>query len=149
VFPPLLTLWLWRIRSLAAAIAIIGLVGLSIRSEYLRLAETIAAVRAHTPDFVVSYSRRIAGVGPLVPTHGTLGYLSDQTDTGQFFATQYLLAPLAVIKGDQADWVIVNNHPPGITDNPGTSYTESDKPDGSKIYDFGNGIQLIDKRPGR
>lgn len=147
--PPTSRGWLRRLRSLAAAIAVIGLVALSIRSEYYMLRERISSIGAHTPDFVVAYSRRIAGVSPLVPTHGTLGYVSDQTDSGQFFATQYLLAPLAVIKGDQADWVLVNNHPAGIADNPGTSYTESEKPNGFKIYDFGNGIQLVDKRQGR
>jgi len=138
-----------RMRAVAALLGVALLVVISVRSAYLRLRESVGASRAHTVDFVVAYNRRIQGVRPLLPASGKLGYVSDQDDTGQFFATQYLLAPWAVVNGDQSDWVLINNHPLKTSDAPGTSYSISDNPDGARTYDFGNGIKLIDKRPGR
>ncbi|HEY6329536.1 MAG TPA: hypothetical protein VI756_09365 [Blastocatellia bacterium] len=142
-------LWIARLRTIASMLGVLVLVCLSIRSAYLRLRGSIKVYKAGTPDFVVAYGHRIIGVKSLLPPSGTLGYLSDQSDTGQFFATQYLLSPWAVVNGDQTDWVLVNDHPAGISGQPGNSYTLSVRPDGSKVCDFGNGIMLIDKRASR
>lgn len=137
-----------QVRQVASLLAVGFLVFICLRSGYLRTQESLRSYESHASDFVVSFSQRIQGVRELLPKSGTLGYISDQKDTGQFFATQYLLAPWAVIDGDQADWVLINDHPPNAS-APSTGYLLSENSDGSKVYDFGNGIKLIDKRPAR
>jgi hypothetical protein len=149
-------LWKSRIRLSRAIIALFAsaaLVVVCIRSEYLMLKIARRAVKSNTQDFVVSYSRRLDVLKPLLPERGLIGYRSDRTDAGEFFATQYLLEPLVVVdlaaaNNDAPEVTIINNHVSSPASNaPGANYTTSDQPDGSRAYDFSNGMRLIDRRP--
>jgi hypothetical protein len=135
------------LRHYAAILGVFLLAGLSAHSAVSALRETWRNFKAGTPDFAVAYSQRISGVKALLPERCTIGYVSDNNDEGEFYLTQYLLVPRILKKGDAPDLVLVNNHLPGNSRRPdGADYTASEQPDGTKVYDFGNGVKLIDRR---
>jgi hypothetical protein len=102
--------------------------------------------KAGTPDFAVAYRERLTPARALLPDHGTVGYISDSNDEGEFYLTQYLVVPLVLEKGQRPDLVLVNNHVAKATLAEDGVYRVSRLPDGSAVYDFGNGIKLIDRR---
>lgn len=136
-------------RSLRSYIAIVGvfvLAGASAHSGALALRDTRRAFKAGVPDFAVAYRLKLKGVRALLPERGTVGYLSDSNDEGEFYLTQYLLVPLILEKGQRPDLILVNNHVAKSAPIETQSYTASQVADGSEVYDFGNGIKLIDRR---
>ena len=82
----------------------------------------------------------------MLPGRGTVGYVSDSNDEGEFYLTQYLVVPLVLEKGQRPDLVLVNNHIAQATRAEDDVYRVSRLADGSAVYDFGNGIKLIDRR---
>src|SRR5262249_44886634 len=137
---------LTKLRYYAAIFGVVALAGAAARSGALALRDTWRSFKAGTPDFAVAYRDRIKGVRALLPARGTVGYVTDSNDEGEFYLTQYLLVPLILEKGQRPDLVLVNNH---VARNPGTpaaDYIVSELGNGSKVYEFENGINLIDRR---
>jgi hypothetical protein len=126
-------------------LGVLVLAGASAHSGALALRDTWRSFQAGVPDFAVAYSQRVKGAKALLPERGTVGYMSDSSDEGEFYLTQYLLVPLVLEKGQRPDLVLVNNHIARAAPLEG-GYIASQLADGSKVYDFGNGIKLIDRR---
>jgi hypothetical protein len=137
---------LGRLRCFAALFAVILLAGVSAHSGALALRETGRQFKAGTPDFAVAYAAKLAPARAVLPDHGTLGYVSDSSDEGEFYLTQYLVVPLVLKKSPTPDIVLVNNHVAKPTPAEIGVYRVSRLADGSAEYDFGNGMLLIDRR---
>jgi len=139
-----------RVTGPLALLAVILLAVASARSGALALRDTWRTFKAGTSDFAVAYRDRIQPARPLLPARGTIGYISDSNDEGEFYLTQYLLVPLILEKGQRPDLILINNHVNNhAASSPGTGandYAILESADGSKVYDFGNGIKLIDRR---
>ena len=135
-----------RVRSWAAFLAVLVLAAASAQSGALALRDTRRVFKAGTPDFAVAYRRKLNPALALLPDHGTVGYVSDSNDQGEFYLTQYLVVPLVLEKGQRPDLVLVNNHSSKSTANEDGVYTVSRLANGPTVYDFGNGIKLIDRR---
>jgi len=139
--------WFAGLRPRAAILGAVMLAAACAHSGILALRDTWRVFRSGPPDFAVAYSQRLKGVKPLLPAAGAVGYLSDSDDQGEFYLTQYLLVPLILEKGQRPDLVLVNNHAGrGGAAASEAGYTASRLADGSQVYDFGNGIKLIDRR---
>jgi hypothetical protein len=139
---------LGTLRHYAALLGVVLLAVISAHSAVWALRETRRTFKAGTPDFAVAYRQKVIRVKALLPERGTVGYLSDYSDEGEFYLTQYLLVPLILKKGAAADLVLVNNHVASKTGRPDDAgYSTSEQKDGSTVYDFGNGVYLIDRRP--
>jgi hypothetical protein len=134
------------IRVYAAIIGIAVLSAASVHSEFHALRDTWRTYKAGTQDFAVGYRQKLSGVKTLLPERGTVGYVSDSNDEGESFVTQYFVVLLVLEKGERPDLVLVNNHVPKTRPGEGEGYTASMLADGSMVYDFGNGIKLIDRR---
>ena len=135
-----------RLRCFAALLAAILLAGVSAHSGALALRDTLRLFKAGTPDFAVAYAAKLAPARAVLPGRGTVGYVSDSNDEGEFYLTQYLVVPLVLEKGQRPDLVLVNNHVAQATRAEDGVYRVSRLADGSAVYDFGNGIKLIDRR---
>src|SRR5262245_51402581 len=135
-----------KLRYYAAILGVVLLAGASVHSGALALRDTWLTFKAGTPDFAVAYRKRIKGVRALLPAQGTVGYITDSNDEGEFYLTQYLLVPLILEKGQRPDLILVNNHTRPVPDTRTDDYLVSESGDGSRVYDFGNGIKLIDRR---
>jgi hypothetical protein len=138
-----------RIHRYSAIVAIVVLVSGCVRSALLEVRSAVDSYRKGTLDFAVAYGRRIQGVKSLLPPDVTVGYVSDQSDLGEYFLTQYFLVPLVVVQGDRADFLVVNNHPADASGKPPGPPSVSEIRGGPRSYDFGDGIRLVDQRPSR
>jgi hypothetical protein len=138
-----------RLRCWAAILAVLVLTAASAQSGALALRDTWRLFKAGTPDFAVAYRQKLTPAMALLPDRGTVGYLSDSNDQGEFYLTQYLVVPLVLEKGQRPDLVLVNNHASKTTATDDAVYTVSRLADGSAVYDFGNGMKLIDRRQKR
>lgn len=140
---------LYRLNTLrfaAAMLAVILLAGASVQSGVLALRDTWRSFKAGTPDFAVAYRQKLSGAMGSLPKRGTIGYVSDSNDEGEFYLTQYLVVPLILEKGQRPELVLVNDHVATGMSPSREGYTVSRLADGSMVYDFGNGIKLIDRR---
>ena len=137
---------LGRLRCFAALLAAVLLAGASAHSGALALRDTWRIFKAGTPDFAVAYAAKLAPARAVLPDRGTVGYVSDSNDEGEFYLTQYLVVPLVLEKGQRPDLVLVNNHVANPTSTEDRVYRVSRLADGSAVYDFGNGMLLIDRR---
>jgi hypothetical protein len=87
---------------------------------------------------VGGYERRYAGIRPLLPRRGVVGYLSDRMDAGeQYFLTQYALVPL-VVSRSPGHAVVVGNF-----FDPGTGPTLAREHGLVVVRDFGEGLLLL------
>src|SRR5215470_7842545 len=134
------------VRGCAAIIAVVAMVAASIHSGAHALRDTWRLFKAGTPDFAIAYAAKLAPARAVLPDRGTLGYVSDSNDQGEFYLTQYLVVPLVLEKGQRPDLVLVNNHVAKATPTADGVYRVSRLDDGSTVYDFGNGTKLIDRR---
>jgi hypothetical protein len=135
-----------KLRWYAAVLAVALLAVASAHSGALALRDTWRLSGAGTPDFAVAYRQRLTGAIALLPERRAVGYVSDFNDEGEFYLTQYLIVPRVLEKGQRPDLVLVNNHVATGTAPGAQGYTASQLADGSVLYDFGNGIKLIDRR---
>src|SRR5262249_54420063 len=133
-------------RFASAIVAVIWLAGASAHSGILALRDTWRTFEGGTLDFAVAHRQRVMRATTLLPERGTVGYISDSNDEGEFYLTQYLIVPRVLEKGQRPDLVLVNNHLAKGNPVEGEGYTCSLLADGSMVYDFGNGIKLIDRR---
>jgi hypothetical protein len=134
------------LRCCAAIVAVFLLALASVHSGFRALRDTWRLFKAGTPDFAVAYRAKLTPARALLPDRGTLGYISDSNDEGEFYLTQYLVVPLVLEKGQSPDLVLVNNHVANATPGEDGVYRVSRLPDGSAVYNFGNGMMLIDRR---
>jgi hypothetical protein len=144
--PPKMNIRLNTLRCSAAIVAVFVLALASAHSGFRALRDTWRVFKAGTQDFAVAYSLKLSRAKPLLPDRGTLGYISDSNDEGEFYLTQYLVLPLVLEKGQRPDLVLVNNHVAKTTPSEDGVYTVSRLADGSAVYDCGNGVKLIDRR---
>lgn len=91
-------------------------------------------------DVAVAGERRFDGLRAALPTRGTVGYLSDTTDRGRYFLTQYFLAPLVIAPDAQRELVVAN-------------YSSRATAEGlaavnnlTVVRDFGNGVALLTRK---
>src|SRR5215471_11533288 len=134
------------VRRYAAIIALVAMVVASVHSGTLALRDTWRLFKAGTPDFAVAYRQKLGPARAVLPDRGTVGYVSDSNDQGEFYLTQYLVVPLVLEKGQRPDLVLVNNHAAKAAPAEDSVYRVSRLADGSAVYDFGNGMMLIDRR---
>jgi hypothetical protein len=90
-----------------------------------------------------AYERRLSSIATLLPRHGTIGYVSVSLRSKEWLWTQYLLAPVIIKASPEPELVILDRGPSG-SQGDGT-YTVEEH-DGMKLYDFGTGIYLEDRR---
>jgi hypothetical protein len=63
------------------------------------------------PDHVTLYEHRFSALRPLLPPHGTVGYVMDQDFRDydeKWVAVQYALAPVLVARGSHYDLIVGN-----------------------------------------
>ena len=87
---------------------------------------------------VGGYERRYAGIRPLLPRRGVVGYLSDRMDAHeQYVLTQYALVPLVVSRSPEHAVVVGNFF------DPRTGPTLARKHGLVVVRDFGQGLLLL------
>jgi hypothetical protein len=96
---------------------------------------------------MAAYQQRLSSIKTLLPDEGVIGYTSVDPDRGeQAFFTQYFLAPVIVVNSTGPELVVLNGlSSQPAADHPTGSYTVAEH-DGLKLYDFGTGIYLEDRR---
>ncbi len=95
-------------------------------------------------DEISVYQRRMELLRPVLPARGVVGYLGDPAPTAEgalqhfrrYLLAQYSLAPLLVLEGTKAEF-LVGNFYPGTTPAP---------PPGFRVArDFGDGLMLFER----
>jgi hypothetical protein len=133
----------WRARLTTAATATLLILALWASVSNLRGWQREGSWVAMEID---AYERRLSSIRTFLPKHGTVGYVSVFPQSKEPVWTQYLLAPLVVVASSEPEFVILDR---GVSDSPderkdgGYSVEEHD---GMKLYDFGTGIYLEDRR---
>ncbi len=90
------------------------------------------------------YEERFAALRKALPRRGAVGYFDDEPNPqyawGDYFATQYVLAPLVVLRSPEAHLVVGNFVVAG--EAPGRSWPVGLVP----VQDFGNGVILFEMK---
>jgi hypothetical protein len=94
---------------------------------------------------MTAYERKLSSTKSLMPDRGVVGYTTDNGPLREFFWTQYFLAPLIVVRSAEPQLVVLNRHSPDAVDPPDQNYAVEEH-NGMKLYDFGTGIYLEDRR---
>ena len=134
-----------RVRHLAAKAAVAVLILFALLSNLHWLLQA-----AFDPDFprsdrISQYERRFEGLKKILPTHGVVGYLSHRqaqdirfdTETAEFYLTQYALAPLIVIYSSERAFVLGNFGASRVDPEIFTDHNLM------QLRDFGNGVMLF------
>lgn len=95
-------------------------------------------------DEISVYQRRMELLRPVLPARGVVGYLGDPTPTAagalqhfrRYLLAQYSLAPLLVLEGTEAEFVVGNFYP-GTTPAPPPGFR--------MVRDFGEGLMLFER----
>jgi hypothetical protein len=90
-----------------------------------------------------AYERRLSSIATLLPRDGTIGYVSVSLRSKEWLWTQYLLAPLIIKASPEPELVILDRGP---SESQGDGAYTVEEHDGMKLYDFGTGIYLEDRR---
>lgn len=133
----------WRARLTTAATATLLILGLWASVSNLRAWQREGSWVAMEID---AYERRLSSIRTLLPRHGTIGYVSVFPQSKEPVWTQYLLAPLVLVASSDPELVILDR---GVSDSPDERKDgrySVEEHDGMKLYDFGTGIYLEDRR---
>jgi hypothetical protein len=91
------------------------------------------------------YLARFDGIKKVLPRHGVVCYVTDSGDSfagkKHYFLAQYALAPLIVRTASDCD--------PLIGDFPASTVASIDNRQFAVLEDFGNGLMLLRRNPGR
>jgi hypothetical protein len=96
---------------------------------------------------LAAYERRLSNIKMLLPDHGVIGYTAGEPlRMAQLARTQYFMAPLIVLDSPEPEIVLWNLYSLDPNDErPYESYKVEGHA-GMKVYDFGTGIYLEDRR---
>jgi hypothetical protein len=94
---------------------------------------------------IAAYERKLSSIKSLMPDRGVIGYTTDNGPLREFFWTQYFLAPLIVVRSAEPPLVVLNRHNPDPVEPQDQNYSVEEH-NGMKLYDFGTGIYLEDRR---
>ena len=83
-----------KIRIVMAVIILI-----SLHSNAKNCVEEIALFNKRLSDEVSSYDRVFGTLKPLLPSHGSVGYITDMEDVKPFYLAQYALSPIFLERG--------------------------------------------------
>jgi hypothetical protein len=133
------------IRSLTANATLILLLLTLARSSRRLLIDSLHALSRPEGDEVSAYERRFEEIKPLLPTHGRVCYLDDNTgsveEIAQYYQAQYALSPRLVVRGTDCRLVIVNSSN-GHVSGPSSPA----KPIFMLVHDYGAGLALWERR---
>jgi hypothetical protein len=136
----------WRCFRILAAMGLLTVVSLVSSGITIRQAVPLILERRFRPDPTTSNEARLAGIRGALPAHGVVGYLASASlqkapesarALEQFYATQYSLAPLIVLKDAQQP-LVVANVASGTVAQALTNY-----PQLVPLRDFGHGVVLL------
>ena len=121
------------------ALALLGLTALLTNLSYLRESRW-GTPSSPSPSKFAAYERRFDELRKALPGRGVVGYVSDETDefekTENYYLTQYVLAPLVVVRGADRPWVVGNfGHGGQSAAAAGARLTP--------VKDFGDGVVLF------
>lgn len=104
---PLLEAYLWRARASVAIILLMSALALCTLVSYRLL-----PVHPASPGDIIMDEARFAGIRAVLPSRGTIGYLSDtggrQQNPKAYYLTQYFLAPVVVAPDTAHEFVVAN-----------------------------------------
>jgi len=109
-------------------------------------------------DDITEYGRRFAEVKERLPSHGVVGYrpngaavthqqllFGNPDDLRAWFLTQYFLAPVIVSPQLGTRLIIINYSVAPAAGSADPITTIRNFEDGTKVFDFGNGVQLLQR----
>ena len=95
---------------------------------------------------MMAYERKLSSIKSLMPDRGVIGYTTDDKPLREFYWTQYFLAPLIVVRSPEPELVVLNRHNSDAGEPPPDQSYAVEEHDGMKLYDFGTGVYLEDRR---
>jgi hypothetical protein len=96
---------------------------------------------------MTDYERRLSTIKALLPGHGVIGYSAEAGwSERELFWTRHFLAPMIVVNSPGPDLVVLNRPSSAPASVPIDGSYRVEEHDGMKLYDFGTGIYLEDRR---
>lgn len=117
---------------------------LSFHYNFKALQKGIQRYQRGEPDQITIYEKRFLALKAMLDNHSVVGYVSDYDDNSDengmaFSMTQYVLAPILLVRGTKRDFIIGNfqNAKPNIK--------AFEKENLSVYKNFGNGVILFER----
>jgi hypothetical protein len=117
---------------------------LSFHYNFKALQKGIQRFKRGEPDQITIYEKRFLALKATLENHSIVGYVSDYDDNSDengiaFSMTQYVLAPILLVRGTKRDFIIGNfqNAKPNIK--------AFEKENLSVCKNFGNGVILFER----
>jgi hypothetical protein len=122
--------------------AVFALLTVAVLSSFWLLLDVVSGYSNTSQTFgVASFEDRFQGLRKALPAHAVVGYASDNPTNdasalGEFYLTQYVLAPTIVTASPSQALVVVNYH------NPQPDMAKLRAQHLTLIQNFGNGVLL-------
>lgn len=121
-----------------------AIIVLSFHFNFKALLKGIQRYQRGEPDQITIYEKRFMELKAMLENHLVVGYVSDYNDNSDengiaFSMTQYVLAPILLVRGTKRDFIVGNFH----RAKPNINAFEKEN---LSIYkDFGNGVILFER----
>jgi hypothetical protein len=133
-----------KFKHLKTVILFTAIIVLSFHYNFGALQKGIQRYQRGEPDQITIYEKRFRELKAMLQNHLIVGYVSDYDDNSDedgiaFSMTQYVLAPILLVRGTNRDFTIGNFQ----SANPIIKNIE--KENLSMYKDFGNGVILFER----